>query len=101
MQFLYMGMVLCHVLLYHFCTVIFFVTYMRSIYTGCYAPETITKRPKKLLQCMKNNCQEGCNVKLTFWFCLFSVSLSRNNFSCWSVTFETYDCDKTKSHSNK
>ena len=56
MQFLYMGMVLCHVLLYHFCTVIFFVTYMHSIYTGCYAPETITKRPKKLLQCTKNNC---------------------------------------------
>ena len=49
MQFLYMGMVLCHVLLYHFCTVIFFVTYMRSIYTGCYAPRNNYKKAQEII----------------------------------------------------
>jgi len=28
---------------------------------------------------MKNNCNEECNVKLTFWFCLFNVTLLGNN----------------------
>ena len=88
-----------YVLLYHFYTVILLVTYMRSIYTGCYAPETITKWPKKLLQCMKNNCKERCNVKLTFWLCLFYVRVT--TVSCQSITLETYDCNKTKSHLKK
>ena len=29
---------------------------------------------------MKNNYNEKCNVKLTFWFCLFYVPLLGNNF---------------------
>ena len=28
---------------------------------------------------MKNNCNEECNVKLTFWCCLFYITLLGNN----------------------
>ena len=72
------------------------VMYMRSIWTGCYAPETILTSLKKLLQCMRNNCQEGCNLKLTFWFCLLFVTLQGNN--CQPSVHYTFECNKSKSH---
>ena len=50
---------------------------------------------------MKNNCNEECNVKLTFWFCLFVLLFWVTTVSCQSITLETHDCNTTKSHLRK
>ena len=60
-----------------FCLVMYMCSICRLLcpWNNNYKPQEI----KLLLQCMKNNCQEGCNVKLTFWFCLLYVTLQGNN----------------------